>query len=252
MSRPKISVITPLYNCEKFIAQTIESVQCQTYDNYEHIIIDDCSSDDSYAVAAQKASADSRIILLRNDTNLRVAYTRNRGLDIATGDYVWFLDSDDKLMPDAFEILINRMLSTPGALIYTASYQKMSEDGSKLFGVISPPEKVAYKDILKTCTIAVLSTMLDRKVIGDIRFKKIHHEDYLFWLDILSQGYLCHGYDEKPLGMYRLTSNSLSRNKFKTSKYQWNIYRNELELGLPKSCYYFVFYAINGLIKLLK
>lgn len=246
--KPKISVITPLYNSAQFISKTIESVQSQTYRNYEHIIIDDCSSDDSYAIAEQKSFEDKRIVLLKNEVNSRVSLTRNRGIDIATGDYIMFLDSDDILVYDAMEILINLMLSSE-ALIYTAPYQKMSEDGSKLLGVITPPKCVLYKDMLKTCTMPFMTTIISRCIVGDHRLKNVHHEDYLFWLEILKEGYCCYGYCEKPLGFYRLTSNSLSRNKLNTIKYQWNIYRNELNFDVIRSFYYFTFYAFNGLAK---
>lgn len=250
---PKISIITPLYNVENCIGDTIESVQRQTYKNYEHIIIDDCSPDNSYQVAKSYEDKDSKIVLLKNDKNSRVAFTRNRGLDIACGDYILFLDSDDILMEDALKILVKCFEQNPKALIYTAPYQKISEDGSKKYGIITPPATTNYKAMLKTCTMPFMTSIIRRDIVGDLRLKNVHHEDYLFWLQALNSGkYTCYGYREKPLGYYRLTSNSLSRNKFKTFRYQWNIYRNELKLGLFKSCYYFCFYAVHGVIKLLK
>lgn len=249
---PKVSIITPLYKAERFIGAAIESVQRQTYPNYEHIIIDDCSPDASYLIAQAKAKEDKKIVLLQNEKNTRVAYTRNRGIDCAIGDYLFFLDADDVLAPDALEILVDCLQSNSDALIYTASYQKMSEDGEKLYGVIAPPICVSYRDMLKTCTMAPVTTLVSRAVINKHRYKNIHHEDYLFWLEILADGHFCYGYCEKPLGYYRLTSNSLSRNKLKTVGYQWNIYRNELGLSFIRSCYYFSFYTFYGLAKLLK
>lgn len=250
---PKVSIITPLYRAENFIKATIESVQRQTYRNYEHIIVDDCSPDNSYAVAKLLANKDSRIILMRNEQNTRVAFTRNRGIDVASGDYILFLDSDDILTDDALEILIDCFNKKPEAKLYTAPYQKMSEDGSKIFGIIIPPETTNYKGMLKTCTMPFMTSIVRRDVIDNYRLKNVHHEDYLFWLEVLRSGdYTCYGYREKPLGYYRLTSNSLSRNKLKTFRYQWNIYRNELKLNFFQSVYNFTFYAINGIIKLLK
>lgn len=250
---PRISIITPLYNSEKYVGATIESVQNQTYRNYEHIIIDDCSSDNSYSIAKSKADNDNQIILLRNSENLRVAFTRNHGIDTATGDYILFLDSDDILTNDALEVLVNCFTQNSEAVIYTAPYQKMSEDGSKMFGIIAPPDYVSYKEMLKTCTMPFMTTIILRDIVKEHRLKNVHHEDYLFWLEILHDGkYKCFGYRDKPLGCYRLTANSLSRNKFKTFRYQWNIYRNEIKLGFFKSTYYFVFYVFNGLIKFLK
>ncbi|MEY8705775.1 glycosyltransferase family 2 protein [Bacteroides faecichinchillae] len=250
---PLISIITPLYCSERFIGATIESVQKQTYCNYEHIIIDDCSSDDSYEIAKTFAEKDGRIKLFRNERNLRVAYTRNRGLDFAIGDYILFLDSDDILSEDALEILVKCIMRNPDASIYTASYQKISDSGNELLGIIHPPSYTNYKRMLKTCTMAPLTTLVSRAIIGEHRMKNIPHEDYLFWLEILrDKGCSCYGYSEKPLGYYRLTSNSLSRNKFKTFRYQWNIYRNEIKLNFLSSSFYFIFYAINGLYKYLK
>lgn len=252
-NQPKISIITPLFRSENFIAATIESVQQQTYRNYEHIIIDDCSPDDSYNIALRYSEVDSQIKLLRNERNLRVALTRNRGLDIASGDYVLFLDSDDVLSEDALEILVDCFNKNPDAKLYTAPYQKMSEDGTKLFGIITPPETTNYKRMLRTCTMPFMTSIVRRDVVDNYRLKNVHHEDYLFWLEVLRSGdYTCYGYRDKPLGYYRLTSNSLSRNKFKTFRYQWNIYRKELKFNFFKSVYNFVFYAVYGVIKLLK
>ena len=248
---PLVSIITPLYCCEKYIAETIMSVQNQSYTNYEHIVVDDCSTDNSYAIVNELSKNDSRIKLLKNEKNSRVAYTRNRALDVANGDYILFLDSDDILVPQALEILINLIRSNNYSIV-TGPYQKMSEDGSKLYGVIIPPECVDYKDMLKTCTMPFMTTMIRRDVVGNHRLKNIHHEDYFFWLNILSEGHKCYGFQDFQLGYYRLTANSLSRNKFKTFKYQWNIYKNELKFGNIKSLYYFMFYATKGLIKYFK
>ena len=251
--RPKISIITPLFKAEKYIGATIESIQKQTYSHYEHIIIDDCSPDNSYAIAEEYAKKDSRIILLRNENNSRVAFTRNRGLSVATGDYILFLDSDDLLVCDAIEVLLSCFRNNTEIKICTAPYQKISDDGLNKFGIIYPPLITNYTSMLKTCTMAPLTTLLHKSVVSSIRFKNIHHEDYLFWLEILhSNNCTCYGYREKPLAYYRLTANSLSRNKFKTFRYQWNIYRNELKLGIIKSGYFFMFYALHGMIKFLK
>lgn len=252
-NQPKISIITPLFRAENFIGATIESVQRQTYGNYEHIIIDDRSPDNSYAVAEGYTKNDPKITLLRNEKNSRVAFTRNRGLDIATGEYILFLDSDDVLTDDALEILVDCFHKNPEAKLYTAPYQKMSEDGATMFGVITPPDTTNYKAMLKTCTMPFMTSIVRRDVVGEYRLKNVHHEDYLFWLEVLRSGdHTCYGYREKPLGYYRLTTNSLSRNKFKTFRYQWNIYRNEIKLGFFKSAYNFMFYAVNGVLKLLK
>lgn len=250
---PFVSIITPLYCAEKFIGTTIKSVQKQTYRFYEHIIIDDCSVDQSYEIAKSFAEKDEKIKLLRNQQNCRVAHTRNRGIDLAVGKYILFLDSDDILAEDALEILVKCFKENSKALIYTAPYQKMSEDGRKFLGVIKPPECVCYKDMLKTCTMPFMTTMIRRDIVGEHRLKNVHHEDYLFWLEVLKEGnYSCYGYCKKALGYYRLTPNSLSRNKLKTFRYQWNIYRNEIRLDYFNCCYYFIFYALNGLSKYIK
>lgn len=248
---PLVSIITPLFKSEKYIAETIISVQSQTFTDYEHIIVDDCSPDNSYNVALSYAEQDPHIILMKNEHNMRVAYTRNRALDVARGKYILFLDSDDILTDDALDSLV-KMIRTGGYSIVTGPYQKMSEDGSRFFGTIYPPKCVDFSDMLKTCTMPFMTTMLSRDIIGEHRLKNVHHEDYLFWLGILEKGHKCYGYRSKALGYYRLTPNSLSRNKLKTFQYQWNIYVNELHLGYIKSLYYFFHYTVKGIIKYIK
>ena len=104
-----ISIITPNYNCGDYISETIESVLLQTYSNWELIIVDDCSSDDSYKIALDYAKKDSRIKVIRNETNLGTAISRNKALDIAKGDYIAFLDSDDLWEKDKLELQLNFM-----------------------------------------------------------------------------------------------------------------------------------------------
>ena len=154
---PLVSIITPLYNSEKYIAETIEFVLAQTYSNWEMIIVDDCSKDNGVEIVEKYREKDKRIKLYQNEINKGVSYTRNRAIDIAQGKYIAFLDSDDLWKKEKLEKQINFMEQNNIVLSYTA-YEKINEDGSKR-GEIRVPEKLDYKELLKNCLIGFLTAI---------------------------------------------------------------------------------------------
>ncbi len=242
-----ISIITPSYNSSKTIEQTIISVLKQSYENWELIIIDDKSTDYSVKIIQKYADLDSRIKLLKNKINSGVAYSRNIGLDHINGNYVCFLDSDDYWDSDKLEVQIKEMLNN-NLSILTSSYQEVNLENIFVGNPIEVPDKTTYKSLLKTNSIPCLSVMFESSIANKYRFKKIGHEDYVFWLEVLNDGYTAHGL-KKVLAYYRVGNSSLSSNKFKAATFQWNIYRKELGFSILKSVYYFGFYSFFAIKK---
>lgn len=242
-----VSIITPMYNAGKTIGHTIASVQAQTYRNWEMIIVDDCSTDESAWYVEQCAQKDQRIRLIRQEQNYGIARTRNTAMQHARGRYVAFLDSDDLWLPQKLEKQLAFMKEHDAAFSHTAC-EIVDTNGQKTGKIRHVPIKVTYEDILKGNVINCLTVVLDVGRVGIPVMPQIHHEDYACWLELLQKEDYAWGLDEI-LASYRETGASTSGNKFRVAKWQWKIYRNYLKLNLIKSSYCFVHYAWNALKK---
>lgn len=239
-----VSIITPIYNCEQFLQETIKSVLEQTYTKWELILIDDCSTDNSLSIAEEAAKKDNRIRVIRLDQNSGPAIARNTGIEKAKSKYIAFLDSDDMWLPNKLEKQISFMEENQIPFTYTA-YEKIDEDGS-LRGIISVPEKVTYKELLNTNVIGCLTAIYNTEQLGKVYMPNIRkRQDYGLWLKILKKGIIAYGINE-PLARYRVRRDSVSSNKLKAAQYQWKIYRQVEKLGYIRSIYHFISYAYHG------
>lgn len=240
-----ITIITPLYNAEKFIAETIESVLSQTYTNWEMIIVDDCSTDGSVDIARKYIEKDDRVKLIVFEKNQGQAVARNTGICSAKGRYIAFLDSDDVWLPNKIKIQIDFMKQTGAALSYTA-YQKIDECG-KHGGIVSRMKlEPIYSDLLRENIIGCSTVMCDLRQVENLYMENIKtNEDYTLWLKILKRGYMVRGLDHV-LTFYRVRSGSISSNKVNTAINQWRIYRDIEKLGFFYSVYCFFQYVVNG------
>lgn len=242
-----VSVITPVYNKEKYIEATIQSVKSQTYENWELVIVDDCSTDQSAEIVKQYAKNDERIRYYLNENNSGAAESRNRAIELSKGEYIAFLDSDDLWSPDKLEKQLEFMQKRQCAFCFSAC--NVIDMNGQPNGKVRPvPESVDYKTLLKGNVIPCLTVVLERKCFSNIRMKKMGHEDYILWLDLLQQCGSAYGINEV-LGSYREYGSSLSSNKLTAIKWMWNIYRNHLKLGLFKSCWYFLNYVYGAVKK---
>ncbi|PSM52614.1 glycosyltransferase, family 2 [Campylobacter blaseri] len=242
-----VSIITPSYKSKKFIEETINSVLSQTYINWEMIIVDDCSPDDSNHVIEFYVKKDNRINLIKLDKNSGPAIARNKGIEVAKGRYIAFLDSDDLWLPQKLERQINFMKENGLAFTYS-SYYIISEDGKNI-GEFKTKEYINYNTMLKTCSVGCLTAIYDIEKIGKIFMPLIPKgQDYATWLKIFKKIKYSKGILE-PLAMYRIVENSVSSNKIRAAKQQWKIYRKVENLNIFKSLYYFIFYAYNGVKK---
>ncbi|NMH75169.1 glycosyltransferase family 2 protein [Bacillus sp. RO2] len=248
MSSSLVSVITPSYNAEKFIAATIESVRTQTYTNWEMIIVDDCSKDTTREILKEYAALDPRIKPIFLEENSGAAVARNTALKAAQGDYVAFLDSDDLWVPDKLEKQLAFMQKNDYAFSFTA-YNLMDEDGKPLDKVIDVPKQIDYKGLLKNTIIGCLTVMIDTRKVEPLQMPLIRtRQDFALWLKVLRQGHIAYGMQE-PLANYRIVEGSISSNKLKTAKRNWYVYREIEKLSLPYASWCFVNYAFYAIKK---
>lgn len=242
-----VSIITPSYNSARFIKQTIESVIKQTHQNWEMIIIDDCSIDASVEIIQGYMQKDSRIRLIKLEKNSGPAIARNKGIKAAKGKYLTFIDSDDIWNQYFLEKSIKFINAKKCDFVF-ASYERVDENLNPILNPFIASKKVNYNDILKTCNISCLTAFINIKNIGKFYMENVGHEDYTLWLKILKKIDCAYGIQE-PLAKYRILNNSLSRNKIQSALWQWQIYRKIEKLSLIQSLYYFVQYTYYGFKK---
>lgn len=240
----KVSIITPAWNSEKYIAETIRSVLAQTYENWEMLIVDDCSTDRTAAIVTAFAAADPRIRFLTQPENGGAAKARNRALEESTGRYIAYLDADDTWMPEKLQKQVAFMQEKKAAFCCN-SYEVIADDGSSLNKFVYMLPKADYVGFLTNNLLQTVGIMADVSILGkelltmpDYR----RRQDAATWLQVLKAGYDCYGMNEV-LSRYRRTEASLSSNKFKAAAGVWNLYRNIEKLSLPFSCYCFTRYA---------
>ena len=180
MSTLKVSVITPCYNAGVTIINTIESVIAQTYTDWEMLIVDDSSSDNSADVIKEYASKDSRIKYLRTEKpSGSPALPRNIGIENAVGKYIAFFDADDVWLPDKLQWQVDFLEKNGYDLVYSF-YEKMNWDGVRNNRVVRTRKKSIYKSLLKSNSIPCLTSIVKREAIGETRFKQISQEDFCF------------------------------------------------------------------------
>lgn len=244
-AKPRVSIIMPAYNAQAYIGQAIESALAQTFPDWELIVVDDCSTDDT--AACVQSYSDSRIRYLKNEKNSGAAQSRNRAIEAGRGEYVAFLDSDDVWLPFKLEAQIRQL--DAGASISYGAYYRIAADG-KLLSTVNVPHALRYRDMLKSNFIGHLTGIYRKSRFPDLRFESGGHEDYVFWLRAVKiAGEIHAALPGTPLANYRVLDNSLSADKKKALRWQWRIYREVLKLSLGKSFYYFIFYALNAVRK---
>lgn len=242
-----VSIIIPVYNASRFLEETINSIQEQTYSNWEAIFIDDCSSDNSYDIIKQYQKNDKRIKVIKNKVNNGVAVSRNNGIDYAKGEYLCFLDADDKWHPEKLAKQINFMQKLNCEFSFTG-YQFANEKCTPNGKIVSVPDKINYKQALKNTTIWTSTVMFDMGKLtkDDIYMPNIKRgQDTATWWKVLKKIEYAYGLNEV-LSYYRRTNNSLSANKLTALKRTWNLYRNVEHLNILSSFYNFCWYCFNA------
>lgn len=241
-----VSVIMASYNKEKYISESINSVINQTYPDWELIISDDGSEDNTCSIVKRFTENDSRIKLVQSSVNLGAAHARNTALSKATGRYIAYLDADDLWCPDKLLKQLDYMRENGYAMCYT-SYDIIESNGEFRKTIHIPP-KVNYEDFLKkplTCSHSIMidTAVVDKQlmIMPDIR----RGQDAATWLKILKSGIIGYGLDDS-LAKYRRNEGSLSSNKLKAVKRTWYLYREVEKLSFVQSTRYFISYAFNA------
>ncbi|ENW9120464.1 glycosyltransferase family 2 protein [Escherichia coli] len=242
MYNPLISVIMPAYNAENTIRKSVLSVLNQSYTNFELIICDDGSTDETKKIIL--TFSDARIKFINNKYEKGAAGARNSAIDICSGEYVSFLDSDDIWASDKIEKQLSFMIKNDCDFSYGDYFTFKDDDNTGLF---LAPVKTSYEDLLKTCSIGCLTVMLHKKLLINQRFPSGYKEDYQLWLRILKDGIIAANYGSAD-SYYRLGKNTLSSNKIDELKKQWYVIRLQ-HVGYIKTVCYLLTYVYFGLKK---
>ena len=244
----EVSVIMPVHNTERYVAQAIRSVLEQTFRNWELLVIDDCSTDGSAALIESLAERDARIRYLRTKASSgSPAVPRNLGIEHAKGKYIAFLDSDDVWLADKLERQI-RLFRNPDTAIVYSNYEKISEEGVRAKRIVEAPACVGYETLLLGNVIGGLTGMYDTEKVGKVYQPTHPHEDYIMWLSILKRGYVARNTGTVE-ALHRVRKYSVSSNKLKALGWQWDIYRRVENLELLKSVVCFLHYAYKAFRK---
>lgn len=243
-----ISIVMPAYKCERYISKAIESVISQTYTNWELIVVNDDSPDNSAAIAQEYAEKDGRIRIVHQIPNAGCAQSRNLGIDEAKGEYIAFLDSDDVWVATKLEKQIN-LLKEKEAQIAYSSYDFIDENDISIKTPFIVEAATDYKKMLGRNEIGCSTVLLEASLLQDYRFQKeYYHEDYVLWMELLSLPVKAVGVTEV-LTHYRVISTSRSYDKKNAAKHRWKIYRGALKLSFFESAGVFIKYAVNALKK---
>lgn len=244
-----VSIITPVYNAERFLKETIQSILDQSYKKFELILVDDCSTDNSERIIKNFSERDQRIKYVKLESNSGAAVARNTGLKTASGEYVAFLDSDDVWKSTKLEKQLAFMQQKNIGFTYTA-FETIDEDGQIIKKRISVPEKVDYSSLLKNTAIACSTVVINRKNTGCFEMPLVRKgQDTATWLKLLrTQIDYAYGINDV-MSSYRKVSGSISDNKLSALKRTWNTYRNIERLSFGKAAYYFSWYVLNAIKK---
>lgn len=246
-----VSVIVPVYNAQKYIVETIESVRAQTYDRWELLLVEDKSSDETLRVIGEylERVRDERIRLFALQENLGVAEARNYGVERARGRYIAYLDADDLWHPEKLAREIAFMQERQAAFAFTG-YEFADESGKGSGKIVRVPESLSYRQALKNTTIFTTTVMFDTTRIPKelLRMPRVKSEDTALWWKALRNGYTAYGLDEN-LAKYRRVGGSLSSNKLEAVRRVWNLYRRVEGLGIAESLWNLVFWGVRAVAR---
>ncbi len=244
-----ISIVVPVYNAERFLEETVRTVQSQTYQAWELLLVDDCSNDESRNIALRMTEQDARVRLICQETNQGAARARNRGMQEAKGRYLCFLDADDIWEIDKLQQELAFMKEKQAGFVFTG-YEFADEAGCGLGKVVTVPEQITYREALKNTTIFTSTVMLDREIIEDkyICMPEIPSEDTATWWQILKQYGVAYGLN-KNLVKYRRSENTLSSNKWVAIQRIWDLYRKQEGFSVIKSMYCMFFWAVRAVLR---
>lgn len=248
-----ISIIMPAYQAEKTIADAIRSVLAQSFQDWELIVIDDCSADNTCGLVEElkknlPREMGEKIRLIKKQKNTGVSESRNLGAEMAQGDWIAFLDSDDLWATDKLEKQMQLLAAHPDAGILFTGSAFIRGNGERSSYVLQVPEEITYRRLLRQNLISCSSVVMRRELF--LRHRMQHdelHEDFLLWLKLLKDGVRAYGVNE-PLLLYRLSPASKSGNKLHAARMTWRVYRH-MGLGFGTSLSCLVSYTLRNTLK---
>jgi len=242
-----VSVISPVYKVEKFIETTINSVLAQTYKNFEYILVDDCSPDNSAEIILSMVKQYPQIKYYKLESNLGAAVARNKGIELAEGQYIAFLDSDDCWKPEKLEKEVRLAQEKNAEIIFTA-IEMIDEEGNLVKGKRKVKDKIGYRFLLTNTMIATSSVLIDISKVGKFQMPLVRSgQDYATWLMLMRDGRPAYGIDEA-LTQYRRTEGSLSSKKTKNWKKVYDIQVKNESINSFRArinCIFYIFHAIK-------
>jgi len=244
MSQPLVSIITPAYNCSKVISETIESVLSQEYENWEMIIVNDASTDNTQKIIEKYTNLDARIKLYKLEINSGSATAKNYAIKKSHGKYIAFLDADDLWEKKKLKIQIEYMEMTRCAFSFTA-YEFFSKSTDLIRKYIKVPKLITYKKYLSNTIIGNSTVIMNKDIIGNIEIKNGYLEDVLTWMFYLKKGFNAYGINNV-LMSYRVYKESKSGKKLKNSKRYYRCLRKDQNFSIVKSIYFWFRYALNA------
>ena len=248
MQKGLVSIITPTYNCEDYIGETIESVIRQNYKNWEMIIVDDCSTDNSKEVI-NKYNDDGRIKYFCLESNSGAAIARTKAMELANGEYIAFLDSDDVWLEDKLLKQLQFMKKFNIAFSCT-SYEQIDEKGNLLNRVVKTLPRIDYNRLLLDCPVGNSTVMYNVEKMGKFKVPNIRkRNDDALWLQMLKKEKYIYGMKEV-LMKYRIRKNSISSNKLNVIKYHWMLYRDIEHLSIPRSIFHIIYWCIIKILRI--
>jgi|SRR5690625_3525464 len=248
----------PMHNAARTVGLSIASIQAQTFPDWEVVVVNDSSTDDSSAVVGTLATKDPRIILLNNTGERGAAHARNVAIEHARGRYIAFLDADDMWLPTKLDQQLLRLRTTGGAICHTW-YAKIDAETkvdpttfTPRTRIVTSPLHLTYQHMLRQDYVGFLTALYDVEKVGKRFFPPLkRRQDYAMLLEIMREGHDSFGVGA-PLAVYRAArSGSLSSNKFKAARYNWHIYRHVENLPLPQAAIAFGNYALRSGLKYL-
>ena len=246
-----ISIVVPVYNAAPYVENTVQMVLQQTYQDFELILVDDCSTDNSVALLEEllEQRKDVRLRLVKKERNQGAAAARNTGLDMASGRYIAFLDADDVWLPHRLEAGLRFMEEKKAGFVFSA-YEFGDEQARGTGKIVHVPEKLTYRKALSRTVVFTTTTLFDTTLVPKelLRMPTVPSEDTATWWQILRNGHVAYGLDQV-LAIYRRPAKSLSSNKLVALQRIWNLYRKQEKLGLFSSAFYFCFWALRATLR---
>lgn len=234
-----VSIITSSYNSEQYIARLIESVIAQTYTNWELLITDDCSTDNSRDVIMEYVNKDKRIRLFTQGKNAGAGITRNESIKHAKGRYIAFCDDDDWWLPEKLQLQLDYMTKNNVSMCYSSYYT--CDEEANVTGLVVAFKRITYRHILLDDSIGFLTCIIDTKAIGKVYMPSMRRrQDWAYKIELLKRAKEAHGLIQ-PLAYYSIRNGSLSHNKFSLVKFNLRVYREILGYSAVRAWLVFLF-----------